>query len=247
MPPAADANQANTYLPLIIAAIGILGTLAAAVVTQILSSRRDNKQWLRQKQLQDERFDREREQEALRWERERQERAAQWHREDAARLHEQLLNSYSGLYSRISEMLESARSVNSLPFMSNDNPDASKIIDRSFELADELLDAAALIEIIGSNPAREAITYFQACHRRHQTRLYYGWRVSDRDPSEFKKWTDDNKRALEEIESAARKVLDVIRLDVGAESHDRTRQAYLASSSFRLSTNSVTSVRHAAD
>jgi len=96
---AAAADQGGSNLTLLVAVLGILGTLTAAFVTQWWTSKRDDKQWKRQKLLQDERFDREREQEvarwererereAGRWERERQERREQWQREDSARLHQ---------------------------------------------------------------------------------------------------------------------------------------------------------------
>jgi len=56
------------------AAVGVIGTLIGAGVTQIASSRREATQWKRQMA-----------QERERWDRERQERQEQWDREDAAR------------------------------------------------------------------------------------------------------------------------------------------------------------------
>ncbi|MGW1061768.1 hypothetical protein [Micromonospora rubida] len=51
------------WVPMAVAVLGVLGTLAASIVTQVLTRRRDDR----------------------RWSLEREERARQWHREDAAR------------------------------------------------------------------------------------------------------------------------------------------------------------------
>ncbi|MEH0842814.1 hypothetical protein V6U81_10540 [Micromonospora sp. CPCC 205711] len=77
---------------LIVAAFGVLGTLAAAVTTQILSGRREARQWERQ-----------RAHERERWDRERDERREQWEREDHARWHQERLPLYTEILKRIEE------------------------------------------------------------------------------------------------------------------------------------------------
>ncbi|MFF0372694.1 hypothetical protein [Micromonospora sp. NPDC005087] len=80
------------WVVLLVAALGVVGTLAAAVITQVLSGRREARQWERQR-------DHERE----RWGRERDERREQWEREDHARWHQERLPLYTELLQRIEE------------------------------------------------------------------------------------------------------------------------------------------------
>lgn len=75
---------------LVAAALAVIGTLAAAVVTQVLSGRRESRQWKRQQR-----------QELARWERERAERQEQWDREDHARWQQERLTSYSELIQQL--------------------------------------------------------------------------------------------------------------------------------------------------
>jgi hypothetical protein len=82
----AAASQSGSNLTFIVAILGILGTLAATLVTQWLTGRRETVRWQR-----------ERDHEALRWERERSERQEQWAREDANRWHGERLTAYSKL------------------------------------------------------------------------------------------------------------------------------------------------------
>lgn len=86
---AQDSNPA-----LVVAIVGIVGTLLAAVITQWLTGRRENRNWSRDQK-----------QEALRWEREREERKEQWEREDAARWHENRMKTYSSFLSRMRDFL----------------------------------------------------------------------------------------------------------------------------------------------
>jgi hypothetical protein len=95
------AEHSGSSLTLYIAILGIAGTLAATFVTQWLNGKRDEKQWQRQKQLQDERHERDLVQEEARWSRERVERADQWEREDAARLHQDRLKTYVELMAAV--------------------------------------------------------------------------------------------------------------------------------------------------
>lgn len=85
---------------LVVAALGVMGTLAAAVITQVLSGRREARQWERQ-----------REHERERWDRERDERREQWQREDHARWHQERLPLYTELLQRIEEWDEVVNQV----------------------------------------------------------------------------------------------------------------------------------------
>lgn len=62
------------WVPLAVAGVGVLGTLSAAIFTQIWSSKLEGRRW-----------NRERLAEERRWQHEKEERAEQWRREDQAR------------------------------------------------------------------------------------------------------------------------------------------------------------------
>ncbi|WP_422751219.1 hypothetical protein [Micromonospora sp. WMMD1219] len=68
---------------LLVAALGVIGTLGAAISTQVLTTRREDRRW---------ELERKRDQE--RWERERDDRAAQWQREDELRHRESREETY---------------------------------------------------------------------------------------------------------------------------------------------------------
>ncbi|MEV4660156.1 hypothetical protein [Micromonospora sp. NPDC049301] len=80
------------WVVLAVAAMGVVGTLAASVIAQVLSGRREARQWERQ-----------REHERERWGREREDRQEQWEREDHARWHAERLALYTELLQRIEE------------------------------------------------------------------------------------------------------------------------------------------------
>lgn len=86
------ASGTPVWVVLAVAALGVVGTLAASVITQVLSGRREARQWERQ-----------REHERQRWDRERDERREQWEREDHARWHQERLTLYTELLQRIEE------------------------------------------------------------------------------------------------------------------------------------------------
>ena len=78
------------WVPLAVGALGVLGTLSAAIFAQVWSARREDRRWAR-----------EREAEKERWDREREERREQWRREDLARWLEERRNLYADLLLRI--------------------------------------------------------------------------------------------------------------------------------------------------
>lgn len=61
-------------VPLVVAVVGVLGTLSAALFTQLWAARRENERWVRELAA-----------EEKRWRREQEERRQQWQREDRAR------------------------------------------------------------------------------------------------------------------------------------------------------------------
>jgi hypothetical protein len=69
---------------LTVAIVGVTGTLLGAVITQLLSARRERQQWKRQVDRDDEK-----------WQRERVERQDQWNREDAARIRQVAAEAYA--------------------------------------------------------------------------------------------------------------------------------------------------------
>ncbi|WP_433292749.1 hypothetical protein ACQP2F_28820 [Actinoplanes sp. CA-030573] len=144
---AAPSEQGGSSLTLVIAILGIVGTLTAAFVTQWLSARRDDKQWQRQKQLQDERFDRERDEEAARWERERRERQEQWKREDSARLHQARLGAYETLLAT----LDGAREViSNVSLRARSATDVEKAFDAMHDALLTVGEPRARVDILGS-------------------------------------------------------------------------------------------------
>ncbi|MEV4387397.1 hypothetical protein AB0J68_17040 [Micromonospora sp. NPDC049580] len=84
-----------------------MGTLAAALITQVASGVRERRQWRWQREQELLRWRHEREQEEGRWEREKAERQEQWEREDIARSRQERLASYSELL----QQLDSFRSA----------------------------------------------------------------------------------------------------------------------------------------
>jgi hypothetical protein len=93
---AAEA-QGGSNLTLLVAVVGILGALAAAVITQWLTTRREEHKWQREREQDDHRWEQELAREEKRAERDRQERADQWKREDSARLYSARLTAYSAV------------------------------------------------------------------------------------------------------------------------------------------------------
>lgn len=80
------------WVVLVVAAMGVVGTLAAAVIAQVLSGRREARQWERQ-----------RAHEQARWDHERADRQEQWQREDHARWHAERLAAYTDLLHKIDD------------------------------------------------------------------------------------------------------------------------------------------------
>lgn len=72
-----------TWTVLLVALLGVAGTLGAAIFTQAWSTRREHRRWCQ-----------EREADERRWQREREERREQWQREDDLRAHQRRREVY---------------------------------------------------------------------------------------------------------------------------------------------------------
>ncbi|MEV6300398.1 hypothetical protein AB0M02_13415 [Actinoplanes sp. NPDC051861] len=209
---AADAGQSTTYLPLIIAAVGILGTLAASVLTQWMNSRRDTKQWVRQKQLQDERFEREREQEALRWERERGERREQWQREDTARLHQERLSAYQTLLASFDTAIKDLKRLAMNAHWGI--LDVEDQFDKAFAAESILEEPVARVEIIGS-PTIVSATKDCVTTLNQYARMIV-W-ISPEPDAESEKKSKGHQETLALLRSQLVSLRNEIRSDIGSE------------------------------
>jgi len=74
-----------TWTVLMVAFLGVAGTLGAAVFTQVWSSRREDRRWRQERAAEEQR-----------WQRERDDRRQQWEREDSLRMRQQRLEAYTG-------------------------------------------------------------------------------------------------------------------------------------------------------
>ncbi|MDG9674970.1 hypothetical protein [Micromonospora sp. DH14] len=99
-------TEPQTSVPFVIAMVGLLSALIATVVTHLLASRREKRQWERQVAQDD-----------VRWKRERQERQEQWNREDEARWHQDRMAVYSTLLGSVERWIHLARHVKPFPLL----------------------------------------------------------------------------------------------------------------------------------
>jgi hypothetical protein len=139
-------------MPMVIAIVGVGGTLAAAITTQIFSSMRERRQWERQ-----------REQDDLRWVRERSERQEQWGREDQARWHRETFAAYSEFMSALEAWEDIALKVK--PFPPVGRREVTPEGRRELDLAQEKIDKALIsIEFLAPERIRGAAraVYVQA-------------------------------------------------------------------------------------
>ncbi|MCU7730375.1 hypothetical protein ODJ79_42220 [Actinoplanes sp. KI2] len=154
---AAAPASSVPILTIVVAVLGILGTLAATWLTNYFNSKRDERQWRWQKQLQDERIDRDRQQEALRWQREREERREQWDREDSRRWNSELVTVYSELVSSLIQWTQTAKVLLSADY----DLDGALIVERSVldeleSLRASVLAATRRVELWATEGVRDA-------------------------------------------------------------------------------------------
>jgi hypothetical protein len=89
-----------TWTVLVVAFLGVAGTLGAAIFTQFWSARREDRRW-RQEQLADDQ----------RWQRQQQERRELWQREDQLRLAQQRQDAYAEFLLAVAKWASAANSV----------------------------------------------------------------------------------------------------------------------------------------
>jgi hypothetical protein len=149
----AAAALSASYLTSIVAILGIGGTLAAALLTQRMTTKREERKWERDRGQDERRWEKELEREQIRWERERLERREQWNRESEARLLGERAKVYKLVLARIEE-LSSALSVEFifLPDAGREELDKKRFQYTSGVHAaqDKLRDEFGIIRLFGS-------------------------------------------------------------------------------------------------
>ena len=222
---APTAQQGGSNLTLYVAILGILGTLAATLITQWWSSRRDERQWKRQKQLQDDRLDREREREEARWEREReqedarwkrerQERLEQWEREDSARLHQDRLQVYASLLTASEDISRHVSFLSAFTVALEKKRTESnvarvkKCADHIEERVRNTSDLAKTIELIGSSNVNEQV--------RKLTNSAFLATMSSLHVEGGNPMSDEMRKQVDDVSEAASSLRRQIRRDIGS-------------------------------
>ncbi|MEU7800583.1 hypothetical protein AB0B10_15050 [Micromonospora arborensis] len=126
---------------LVVAALGVISTLGAALSTQILTTRRDERRWV---------LEREREQE--RWLREREDRAAQWQREDELRHRESREEMYARFMRALWNWGRQAVLYRKTIEAKQERPNTSALV----KAHDEAVEIMAELELAASDPVRDA-------------------------------------------------------------------------------------------
>lgn len=205
----AAASQGGSNLTLIVAILGILGTLAAALVTQWLTGRREERRWQRERQH-----------ESDRWARERQERQEQWQREDLARLHGERLKLYGHLIATATRLRTGCRLILPIAFRrpNEDIPDAQVLFAAFNEAKADYLNAQDAVELIASNAIRTTALEFTT------------WSVVLDNMARFRTEDEGNPpshihfssahEAMATIEAALESLRRKIRKEIGSDSPD---------------------------
>jgi hypothetical protein len=128
------------------AAVGVIGTLIGAGVTQIASSRREATQWKRQMA-----------QERERWDRERQERQEQWDREDAARWERDRYSAYSEVLASIERWIDLVRSIKPYPVTRRRCFITTEGVAQLDEARESIERGAMSIELLAPESIREKV------------------------------------------------------------------------------------------
>ncbi len=89
-----------TWTVLVVAFLGVAGTLGAAVFTQIWSARREDRRWRQEQRADDQR-----------WQRQQQERRELWQREDHLRADQQRQDAYAQFLLAVAKWASAANSV----------------------------------------------------------------------------------------------------------------------------------------
>lgn len=197
--------------------VGIIGTLLGVLITQWLTSRREDKKWARERTQERIRWQRERKRELEGWQRERVDRQAQWEREDATRRRQELLDLYSGIFVNAEKWSEAVL------------PERLALITKSYYPPEEQLQtafhAAHAVELTATTlhlitPIHIDQTVTRLCitmSRFHMDHLRGGPKSSN-DSSEASGYSLRNLRDFYRI---LNKLRDQIRRDLGTEEHER--------------------------
>ena len=149
---AASSSPSISGSALALAIVGIVGTLLGALLTQWLTTRREDRKWKREREQDRVRWERERRRDDMRWERERAERREQWDREDAARWQRDQLAAYSDLLAAIENWLGVASRSGPLdPRRTAITTGAAADLDDAWEAIDKKVSA---IELLAPEPIR---------------------------------------------------------------------------------------------
>lgn len=194
-----------SQVPVLTAAVGVIGTLIGAGVTQIASSRREATQWKRQMAQERERWDRERQ--------ERQERQEQWDREDAARWERDRYSAYSEVLASIERWIDLVRSIKPYPVTRRRCFITTEGVAQLDEARESIERGAMSIELLAPESIREkvrGISVSTSCFA-----LRFG------PPSTIDETLDEDEGecdvALDRIVRASWALRDAVRRDLGIE------------------------------
>ncbi|MFG1678453.1 hypothetical protein [Micromonospora sp. NPDC049282] len=129
---------------MVVALVGVVGTLGAALSTQVLTTRREERRWIR-----------EREAEQERWQRERQDRIGQWQREDDLRHQEARFEIYAEYMKTIwiwGRRANKARLILESDTQIMPNEWRNKLVD----IGGDATNVLALLELVASTAVRDS-------------------------------------------------------------------------------------------
>jgi len=133
-----------TWTVLLVALLGVAGTLGAAIFTQVWSTRREDRRWRQEREV-DER----------RWQRERDDRREQWQREDDLRTQQQRREVYVDFLRSVAKW---ASVTNTLVVARPDSagPLAPEELDRLAELVEQADAFCVPLRLHGSPETSDA-------------------------------------------------------------------------------------------
>jgi len=191
-----------SQVPVLTAAVGVIGTLIGAGVTQIASSRREATQWKRQMA-----------QERERWDRERQERQEQWDREDAARWERDRYSAYSEVLASIERWIDLVRSIKPYPVTRRRCFITTEGVAQLDEARESIERGAMSIELLAPESIREKVRGISVSTSCFALRFA--------PPSTIDETLDEDEGecdvALDRIVRASWALRDAVRRDLGIE------------------------------
>jgi hypothetical protein len=198
-------------IALIVAFVGILGTLVGSAINHYFSVRRETKQWERQRQLEVDRWANERVQEQVRWERERTERQEQWDREDVSRWQKERLAAYAALLGRLERWRDLAERDRPYP---NSGPATlnESSAERLRVMAEEIEESLESIELLAPDDIRKRAKNFLATASLFRLSLLEG-ATDDDEPGDTEEAISNKlayiARRLSELRNEIRRDLSI--------------------------------------